>query len=42
MSMNAAAGGSKESKFQKAALKLAQARLIELKAAMEVIKHARN
>jgi hypothetical protein len=35
-------GGSKESKFQKTALKLAQLRLDELKAAMEVIKDARN
>jgi hypothetical protein len=37
-----ATGDSKESKFQKTALKLAQGRLDELKAAMEVIKDARN
>ncbi|MEO1396763.1 MAG: DUF4160 domain-containing protein [Cyanobacteria bacterium J06634_5] len=42
MLMDVTAGGSKESKFQKAALKLAQARLNELKAAMEVIKDARH
>lgn len=42
MLMDVAAGGSKEAKFQKAALKLAQARLDELKAAMEAIKDARN
>lgn len=40
--MNVATGGSKEAKFQKNALKLALARLDELKAAMEVIKDARN
>jgi hypothetical protein len=37
-----ATGDSKESKFQKTALKLAQGRLDELKAAMEVTKDARN
>lgn len=42
MIMNVAVGGSKESRFQKTALKLAQARIDELKAAMEVIKDARN
>lgn len=42
MLMDRAAAGSKESKFQKTALKLAQARLNELKAAMKVIKDARN
>lgn len=42
MLIDAAAGGSKEAKFQKTALKLAQVRLDELKAAMEVIKNARN
>ena len=42
MLMDVATGGSKESKFQKTALQLAQARLDELKAAMEAIKSARN
>ena len=42
MLMAVAAGGSKEAKFQKTALKLAQARLDELKAAMEAIRDARN
>lgn len=42
MLMDVAAGGSKESKFQKTALNLAQTRLDELKAALEVIKDARN
>jgi hypothetical protein len=42
MLMNVAASGSKEAKFQKTALELAQARLDELKAAMEIIKNARN
>lgn len=42
MLMDVATGGSKEAKFQKTALKLAQTRLDELKAAMEVIKDARN
>ena len=42
MLMDRATGGSKEAKFQKTALKLAQARLNELKTAMEVIKDARN
>lgn len=37
-----AASGSKEAKFQKSAIKLAQQRFDELKAAMEAIKNARN
>jgi hypothetical protein len=37
-----ATSDSKESKFQKTALKLAQLRFDELKTAMEVIKDARN
>ena len=40
--MDIATSGSKEAKFQKIALKLAQARIDELKAATEVIKDARN
>ena len=40
--MDVATDGSKEAKFQKNALKLARMRLNELKAAMEVIKDARN
>lgn len=40
--MDVTTDGSKESKFQKTALKLAQTRLDELKAAMEAIKDARN
>jgi hypothetical protein len=40
--MSVSVEGSKESKFQKDALKLARERLDELKAAMEVIKDARN
>ena len=42
MLIDVAAGGSKESRFQKTALKQAQARFAELKAAMKVIKDARN
>ena len=42
MLMDVAVGGSKEAEFQKKAIKLARLRLDELKAAMEVIKDARN
>ena len=42
MLMAVAASGAKEAKFQKTALKLAQARWDELKAAMEAIRDARN
>lgn len=40
--MNIAISDSKEAKFQRNALKVAEARLDDLKAAMEVIKDARN
>ena len=40
--MEMAPGGTKEAKFQKSAMTLAQQRFAELKAAMEVIKDARN
>ena len=40
--MDIAPDGTKEAKFQKSAMTLAQQRFAELKAAMEAIKNARN